>query len=221
MRVDCILLAAGSGRRFGGKKQFLDIDGKRIIDYSLRVIEKVDLIQRLVVVLPQEELEVEIKVNKQLIRVKGGKERQESVYNGLMALKSSDIVVIHDAARPFATPKMFKDSIDRVKEGCDGSITAYRAVDTIKRVVGDVVIETLDRSQIFIVQTPQTFIYEKLLKAHQYAISKGIFGTDDAYLMEVMGYKVCVNQGSFLNFKITSRDDFQLAQRLVRDGFLP
>ncbi|MCX7739220.1 MAG: 2-C-methyl-D-erythritol 4-phosphate cytidylyltransferase [Hydrogenothermaceae bacterium] len=215
MRIDCILLAAGSGRRFGGKKQFLEIKGKRIVDFSLETISKIKEVDRVVLILPPEELDFEVRVEREVIKVVGGKERQDSVYNGLKALGESDVVVIHDSARPFATVEMFKESIENVKRGCDGSITAYRAVDTIKRVIDGVVLETLERNQIYIVQTPQAFLYEKLLKAHYYGRERGILGTDDSYLMEIMGYRICVNEGSFLNFKITKREDMLLAERLI------
>lgn len=210
MRVDCILLAAGSGRRFGGKKQFMEIMGKRVIDHSLATIDKVEEIDRLFVVLPEEDMDIDIDVSKPVVKVKGGKERQDSVFNALRQIGDSDIVVIHDSARPFAATWMFRQAIENIKRGCDGSITAYKAVDTIKRVKDGVVVETLNRDEIYIVQTPQAFDYKKLMKAHQYAREKGILGTDDAYLMEVLGFMVCVNQGAFFNFKITVPEDLNL-----------
>lgn len=215
MRVDCILLAAGSGKRFGGKKQFMEIGGRRVIDYSLATIDKVEEIDRLFVVLPEENMDIDIDVSKPVVKVKGGKERQNSVFNALRQIGDSDIVVIHDSARPFATVSMFRQAIENIKRGCDGSITAYKAVDTIKKVKDGVVVETLNRDEIYIVQTPQAFDYKKLMKAHQYAREKGILGTDDAYLMETMGFRVCVNQGAFFNFKITVPEDLNLIQFFI------
>lgn len=210
MRIDCILLAAGSGKRFGGKKQFLQLKGKRVIDYSLEVIEHIDEIDRVFVVLHRDDMDVELRINKPVIKVEGGKERQDSVFNALMAIGECDIVVIHDSARPFANIKMFKDAIDNIKKGCDGSITAYKAVDTIKRVINGVVLETLNREELYIVQTPQAFDFRKLYLSHLHAKEKGILATDDSYLMELLGYKVCVNQGAFYNFKITTPEDLKL-----------
>ncbi|MEZ0323251.1 MAG: 2-C-methyl-D-erythritol 4-phosphate cytidylyltransferase [Hydrogenothermaceae bacterium] len=207
-----ILLAAGKGERFGSKKQFLTICGKRLIDFSLKTIEDIPEIDKVVVVLPEENIDLEIKSKKEVIKVVGGDERQESVFNGLKAVNKADIVVIHDSARPFATKEMFLEGIKNVREGWDGSITAYKSVDTLKKVIDNQVIQTLNREQIYVIQTPQTFKYEKLVKAHLNAKEKSILGTDDSYLMEIMGYRVCVNKGSFLNFKITNPEDILLAE---------
>lgn len=212
--VDCVLLAAGSGKRFGMKKQFLKIGGKRIVDHSLDKIQRIQEVNRVFVVLQKEDMDIEINISKPVIKVEGGKERQDSVFNALNAIGKGEIVVIHDAARPFATVEMFRDAIENVKNGCDGSITAYKSVDTVKRVKDGVVSETLNREEVYIVQTPQAFNFEKLLKAHRYAREKGILGTDDAYLMEVLGFKVCVNQGAFFNFKITTPDDLKMLNLL-------
>lgn len=214
--VVCILLAAGFGRRFGRKKQFVDLCGKKLLDFSLKTVENIPEIDKVVLVLPKEDMNVDIDLKKEVIKVEGGLERQDSVFNGLLAVKDTDIVVIHDSARPFATKDMFLEGIKNVKNGWDGSITAYRSVDTVKKVVDNQVMETLNREQIYIVQTPQTFNYEKLFKAHINAKEKGIKGTDDSYLMEVMGYKITVNQGSFLNFKITNPEDLILAEAVCK-----
>lgn len=215
MKIDCILLAAGSGKRFGGKKQFLYLKGKRVIDYSLEVIGKVREIDRVFVVLSKEDMDIELKADKPIIKVEGGKERQDSVFHALKAIDESDIVVIHDSARPFVDVSMFEEAIANVKEGgCDGSITAYKAVDTIKKVADGIVVETLNRDEIYIVQTPQAFKFKNLYNAHLYAREKGIHATDDASLMELFKYKICTNQGSFYNFKITTPEDLRLIQIL-------
>ncbi|MCX7759652.1 MAG: 2-C-methyl-D-erythritol 4-phosphate cytidylyltransferase [Hydrogenothermaceae bacterium] len=210
--VVCILLAAGEGKRFGTKKQFVNLCGKRLLDFSIRTVEEIPDIDKIVIVLPKEDINLEITSKKEFIKIEGGSERQESVFNGLLAIKEAEIVVIHDSARPFATKDMFMEGIKNVKDGWDGSITAYKSVDTVKKVIDNQIMETLNRENIYIVQTPQTFKYEKLLKAHINAKEKDIKGTDDSYLMEVMGYKITVNQGSFLNFKITNPEDILLAQ---------
>lgn len=213
--IGCILLAAGSGSRFGSKKQFMSIKGKRIIDFSLEVVESIDEIDEVVIVLPKEDLDVPIKIDKPFKKVCGGKERQYSVYNGLLQLERCDIVIIHDTARPFATKKMFLDGIQNVKSGWDGSITAYKSRDTIKEVCDKKVIKTLNRDLIYIVQTPQTFDYKKLLYSHQKALSENFLATDDSALMEKEGFKITVNEGSFLNFKITYPQDIKLAEALI------
>ncbi|MDM7273981.1 2-C-methyl-D-erythritol 4-phosphate cytidylyltransferase [Sulfurihydrogenibium azorense] len=214
--IGCILLAAGKGSRFGDKKQFLELGGKRILDYSIETVESLPQIDKVVVVLPQDSIDLKIKMSKDFEKVVGGSERQYSVYNGLLHLKNCDIVVIHDTARPFATSKMFLDGIENVKSGWDGSITAYKSRDTVKEVLNKKVVKTLDRESIYIVQTPQTFDYQKLLYAHKKALSENFLATDDSALMEREGFKITVNEGNFLNFKITYPEDLELAKALLK-----
>jgi 2-C-methyl-D-erythritol 4-phosphate cytidylyltransferase len=214
--IGCILLAGGKGNRFGAKKQFLEINGLKIFEYSLKTIEWVEEIDFVVVVLPKEDLDIEIKSSKKIIKVEGGSERQFSVYNGLRAIADCDIVAIHDSARPFATVNMFRDGIKNVKAGWDGSITAYRSPDTIKRVINNKIVETLNRDEIYIVQTPQVFDFKKLLKAHEYALENNILATDDSALMEKLGYRITVNEGSFFNFKITYLKDLEMVECFIK-----
>jgi len=217
MKVVAILLAAGSGKRFGEKKQFIKLKGEPLFQYSLNTINKVELIDEIVLVLPEENVDtVKVFSFKNVKKVAGGRERQDSVLNGLKAVEGADVVVIHDSARPFATEKMFIESITNVKNGWDGSITALNARDTIKRVKNNVVEKTLRRDELYIVQTPQAFDFEKLMEAHLKARQNNILGTDDSFLMEQMGYRITVNKGSVLNFKVTTKEDFILADCLVR-----
>ena len=218
MKVVAVLLAAGKGKRFGEKKQFIKLKGEPLFQYSLNTLNRIDLIDEIVLVLPEEDIE---RINPPsftpLKKVKGGKERQDSVFNALKSIEDADIVVIHDTARPFATEKMFIQSVENVKKGWDGSITAYGAKDTIKKVKEDTVVETLDRKELFIVQTPQAFDFKKLLNVQEKAKEEGIYGTDDSFLMERYGYKITINQGSVLNFKITTKEDLILANCLVKN----
>lgn len=217
MKVVAILLAAGSGKRFGEKKQFVKLKGEPLFQYSINTVNKIDLITDLILVLPEEDMDrIKVFSFKNVVKVAGGKERQESVFNALKKIEDADIVVIHDTARPFATEKMFLDSIKNVKNGWDGSITALRARDTIKEVKGNKVIKTLNRENLYIIQTPQTFIFSKLFDTHKKAKEKDIWGTDDSYLMEMEGYRITVNEGSTLNFKITTKEDILLANCLLR-----
>ncbi|NPA54270.1 MAG: 2-C-methyl-D-erythritol 4-phosphate cytidylyltransferase [Aquificae bacterium] len=216
MKIVAVLLAAGKGKRFGEKKQFIKLKGEPLFQYSLNTLNRLDVIDEIILVLPEEDLE---RINPPsftpLKKVAGGEERQDSVYNALQYIDNADIVIIHDTARPFATEKMFLQSIENVKKGWDGSITAYKAKDTIKVVENDNVKETLDREKLYIVQTPQAFDFKKLKEAHEKAKKEGFFGTDDASLMEKAGYKITVNPGSILNFKITTKEDLILANCLV------
>ncbi len=217
MKIVAVLLAAGSGKRFGEKKQFVKLKGEPLFQYSLNTVNKIDIITDVVLVLPEEDLErIKVFSFKDVIKVAGGEERQDSVFNALKQIEDADIVVIHDTARPFATEGMFLEGIENVKKGWDGSITAIKARDTVKVVEKKVVKSTLNRENLYIVQTPQVFVYEKLLSAHQKALTENIYGTDDSFLMERAGYKITVNKGSALNFKITTKEDIFLANCLVK-----
>ncbi len=219
MKVAAILLAAGEGKRFGEKKQFIKLKGEPLFQYSLNTINKIDEITEIILVLPEEDIErVKIFSFKNVKKVAGGKERQESVYNALKAINDADIVVVHDVARPFATENMFIEGIKNIKKGFDGSITAIPARDTIKRVKDNIVVETLNRDELYIVQTPQTFRFDILKRAHEKAVKDGFVGTDDASLVEWVGGKITINKGSVLNFKITTKEDLILANCLVGKG---
>ena len=217
MKVTAVLLAAGKGSRIGEKKQFIKLKGEPVFQYSLNTVNKIDLITDIVLVLPEEDLErVKVFSFKPVKKVAGGKERQNSVYNALKEIDNTDIVVIHDTARPFATEKMFIDGINNVKKGWDGSITALKARDTIKKVKDRKVVQTLKREELYIIQTPQTFDFRKLKDAHEKALKEGLTGTDDSFLMEKSGYRITVNEGSVLNFKITTKEDLVLANCLAK-----
>ncbi|WP_457642412.1 2-C-methyl-D-erythritol 4-phosphate cytidylyltransferase [Persephonella sp.] len=217
MKVTAVLLAAGKGSRIGEKKQFIKLKGEPVFQYSLNTVNKIDLITDIVLVLPEEDLErVKVFSFKPVKKVVGGKERQNSVYNALKEIDNTDIVVIHDTARPFATEKMFIDGINNVKKGWDGSVTALKARDTIKKVKDRKVVQTLKREELYIIQTPQTFDFRKLKDAHEKALKEGLTGTDDSFLMEKSGYRITVNEGSVLNFKITTKEDLVLANCLAK-----
>ena len=212
MKISVILLAGGKGKRFGQKKQFLELNGKPLYQYSVDTVDKIKEIDEIIFVVPEEDRNlVKIKTDKKLKFANSGKERQFSVYNGLQKVEG-DIVIIHDTARPFATEKMFIESIENVKKGFDGSITAFKSRDTIKKVENNKILKTLNRENLYIVQTPQTFVYSKLLKAHQNAQKNNIIGTDDSYLMEILGYNITINEGSFFNIKLTYKEDLILAK---------
>ncbi len=218
MKIVSVLLAGGKGKRFGEKKQFIKINNEPLFQYSLNIVNKIDLINEIILVLPEEDIDrIKIFSFKPVKKVVGGKERQNSVYNALKEIGNADIVIIHDTARPLATEKMFIDGIENVKRGFDGSITAIPSRDTIKKYKNDLIEQTLDRNSLLIVQTPQTFRFDKLMEAHERALKDGIIGTDDSFLMERLGYKITYNLGSPLNFKITTKEDIILAKCLLKD----
>jgi 2-C-methyl-D-erythritol 4-phosphate cytidylyltransferase len=197
-----IVVAAGSGRRFGTAKQFEPLLGRRVLDWSTAAAEAV--CDGVVTVLPPDRLEPGTHP--------GGASRSASVRAGLAAVpETADIVVVHDAARPLAGPELFRRVIAAVRAGADAAIPVVPVADTIKRVRGDRVTETLDRASLVAVQTPQAFRAEALRKAH----ATGSDATDDAALIEAQGGIVVTVEGDRRNFKLTSPDDLLVAAALL------
>jgi 2-C-methyl-D-erythritol 4-phosphate cytidylyltransferase len=209
MKRSVILLAGGEGRRFGTKKQYIPLGGKPLYMHSLEKV--LDLFEEVILVLPEEDLQ-KVKVSPKVKKVAGGKERQDSVLEGILQAEG-DIVIIHDCARPFASKELFL----KVSELGDfeGKICALPVRDTLKQVSEGMVIKTIDRTGLWHSQTPQAFLRKVLLECHFRARSEGFFATDDAMLLERYGYKVGVVMGEPTNIKITYPEDLILAQRLL------
>ncbi|MEK0415662.1 MAG: 2-C-methyl-D-erythritol 4-phosphate cytidylyltransferase [Actinomycetota bacterium] len=200
-----VVVAAGSGTRFGGPKQFEMMGDRRVMDWAVAIAREAS--DGVVVVLPPDVAEKEG-------GVAGGATRSESVRKGLAAVpKNATIICVHDAARPFANEDDFARVIEAVVDGADGAVPAIPVADTIK-VVDDTgqVVRTPARGSLRAVQTPQAFRAEMLRRAHA---SNGE-GTDDAALVETEGGKVVVVDGDVLNRKITTRDDLEWARAQQR-----
>ena len=146
--------------------------------------------------------------------VAGGETRQHSVRNGLSRV-SSELVAVHDGARPFATAELLRSVIDAVREA-DAAVPVLPVDDTIKRVAGDAVVETVDRRGLFRAQTPQVFRTDVLRRAHEAAEADGFIATDDAQLVEHYGGRVVAVPGSWSNIKITRADDLPLAEAMLQ-----
>ncbi len=202
-----IVVAGGSGNRFGTLKQYEELGAERVIDRSVRIARAVS--DGVVVVVPAADAVAEG-------GVAGGATRAESARNGLAAVPAeATIICVHDAARPLATADLYAAVVDAVVEGADGAIPGIAVTDTIKRVDGTgVVVETPDRSTLVAVQTPQAFRASVLRAAH----ATGAEGTDDASLVEARGGRVVVVPGSPLNRKITQPQDLEWARSLVEAG---
>lgn len=221
--VGVVIPAAGGGSRFGGEKQFKDLGGRAVILHSLSVFLEVGSVTQVAVAVSRNNIEpfsTAIKTFRgfeKVIVVEGGKRRQDSVLAALNVLNpETETVCIHDAARPFVTPEMIQAGIFACKE-YDGAVTALPITDTVKIVEpGGVLIRgTRDRSDLWGAQTPQTFKRAKLEKALAYSIEKNISATDEAFLMEELGYSVCVVPGSPENIKITRPEDWKLAEAIL------
>ena len=155
-----------------------------------------------------------LELSKPIKVVTGGNTRQQSVYNGLLeADKSSDLICIHDAVRPFVNESLIKKSLDSINDH-DGVIVALPSTDTVKRVVGDQILETIPRETIWRAQTPQIFFKGPLLEALKLAQSEKINGTDEASLLERIGYQIGFVEGSPFNIKITTSQDWIFAEAI-------
>ncbi|MEY3805190.1 MAG: 2-C-methyl-D-erythritol 4-phosphate cytidylyltransferase [Actinomycetota bacterium] len=195
-----IVVAAGSGLRFGRAKQFEVIGGKKIVDWAVEEASKHSA--GVVVVLPAGQAN-------QPGQVEGGNTRSESVRRGLAAVPDeATVICVHDAARPFASPAIFQRVISAVVDGADAAVPGIAVVDTIKQInESNVVVSTPRRETLRAVQTPQAFRAESLRRAHANAGE----GTDDAALIEKINGEVVIVEGEVVNRKITTREDLEWA----------
>lgn len=228
MQISAIIAAGGRGKRMNSalSKQFLCIKGHPILSYTLNIFEAVDEIKEIVLVVGPADIDytrehiIKKYRYKKVRMVEGGQERQDSVYNGLKGLSpQTDIVVIHDAVRPFVKRDMIFKSIEMAK--------TYKAVgvavpvkDTIK-VVGEdgFVKSTPERKNLWAIQTPQTFDYDLIVYAHEKARRDGFYGTDDTVLVERLGHNVKIIEGAYENLKITTPEDIIIAENFVALGY--
>ncbi|MDC2867179.1 MULTISPECIES: 2-C-methyl-D-erythritol 4-phosphate cytidylyltransferase [unclassified Bacillus (in: firmicutes)] len=218
-----IIPAAGQGKRMGAGKNklFLQLDDVPIIIHTLRAFEKDDQCRQIILAINEsersyfEELLQNYYIQKDIQFVQGGNERQDSVYNALMYAREGEYVLVHDGARPFVTKKMIEDVLQMAKEK-GASICAVPVKDTIKKVMHDAVVETVERSQLRAVQTPQGFHVPILLEAHESAKQADFLGTDDASLIERLSKEVGVVEGSYYNIKVTTPEDLVIAESFLR-----
>jgi 2-C-methyl-D-erythritol 4-phosphate cytidylyltransferase/2-C-methyl-D-erythritol 2,4-cyclodiphosphate synthase len=217
-----LVVAAGSGLRLGGEtpKQFLPLAGKPLLRHCLETFANHPRIDGVKVVINEtyRALYDEAVTGLDLPPpAMGGATRQESVRNGLESLAPDrpDLVLIHDAARPFIDNPTIDRTIDALREH-DGALVAVQVVDTLKRADGKFSGETVDRTGLWRAQTPQGFHFGRILAAHRQAIS-GPEMTDDAAVAEAAGMKVVLVQGIVNNFKVTTRPDFERAEHMMAE----
>jgi 2-C-methyl-D-erythritol 4-phosphate cytidylyltransferase len=223
--ASAIIVAAGKGIRMNDptRKQYLDLAGRPILAHSVMIFDICELIDKIFLVLPKEDIEYYRKNIVPLMELKnglnlvpGGEERQNSVYNGLQAMdKKTDTVVVHDGVRPFIQPEKLELCILGARK-FGACILGIPAGDTVKCVDKSGFIEkTLERDSIWLAQTPQAFKYELIIRAHETARRDGYTGSDDASLVERLGVGVKIIRGSKNNIKITVREDLVIARAML------
>ena len=222
MTYQVIIPAAGQGKRMGAGKNklLLELDGKPVFIYTLMVFEDDDLCSGIILAINgQEEREIKNLLNHHGIKkviglVPGGAERQDSVYNGVKSLKGDGIVLVHDAARPFINSEQIHELVAAAEQN-GASILAVPIKDTVKKAKDKKVVETIERSSLWAVQTPQAFRMSLLRKAHEKASEEGFLGTDDSSLVERLGKDVIIVEGNYDNIKLTTPEDLFFAKTII------
>jgi len=221
-----IIAAAGSGTRMASErpKQFLQLAGIPIIFHTLRAFEQCDSIQEIIVVLQADAsaafLDVASKhgLRKVARVVPGGVTRAESVKRGLLAIRAAtaEIVAVHDGVRPFVTTDEINRTVAAAQKH-EAAILVSRATDTVKQVQNDSVVRTLERSELRHALTPQCFRYELLRRAYELVDVSDPSLTDDSVLVEQLGVRVAIVEGSSRNIKITTPEDMLMAESILKD----
>lgn len=222
--VSAVVLAGGRGKRMGytKSKQYIDLNGKPILYYTLNLFINNKNIDKVILVIPEDELEFCRKevLDKYNLKVDliafGGRERQDSVYNGLKKAYGSDIVLIHDGARPFVSKRIIEDGI-KYASIYGAAAPGVIPKDTIKiKSEDNFSLETPNRNNLVAVQTPQVFDYNLICNCHEKVRKQHIDVTDDTMVVEVFGNNVYLYEGEYTNIKITTPEDLILAKYLVK-----
>jgi 2-C-methyl-D-erythritol 4-phosphate cytidylyltransferase len=223
MPYQVIIPAAGQGKRMGAGKNklLLEIRGVPVFIHTLRVFESdPDCTGILLAVNPAEQAEIEellsfYDIKKAAGLVPGGSERQYSVHNAVKQLQGDGIAMVHDAARPFVEQHLIS-KLMRAAEQDGAAVLAVPVKDTVKKADGNQILETVERSSLWAVQTPQAFRVSTLLHIHQKAAEEDCLGTDDASLAERLGIPVKIVEGNYDNIKLTTPEDLYFAEAIIR-----
>lgn len=221
--VSAIIVSAGNSARMGGRnKQFIQIDGMPVIARSVKAFHDLDLIDEIVIVTREADIDLikglvnDYGFNKVSNIVAGGETRQLSVYNGVInSSNKSDIVVIHDGARPLVTSKVITETVKTATE-FGAAATGVKVKDTVKQVNDfNEIVATPDRKYLRFIQTPQVFKKQLYLEAVNTVENSKDF-TDDCMLIEAYGRTVCFVDGDYENIKITTPEDVELAENYLK-----
>ncbi len=212
MRVYAVVVAAGKGARFGAKKQFELLRGKPVIEYSLDILRPFS--ERVIIAAQKEDFDFLRKRYHDVDVIEGGKERMHSVWNALKTINNEGIVLIHDAARPLIDEAFVKKVLDvAIEHG--SAVPVIPIAETVKLVREETIEKTIDRSMLFLAQTPQAFKLGKLKEAYQKAIVSGEIYTDDSAVWERWCGKPFTVEGSRKNVKITTKEDMRVVSCLL------
>ncbi len=223
MKYSVVIPAAGQGKRMNlsKNKQFLLLEDKPIIIHTLEIFQNDDWCEEIIVVANLYEVEEmrelidKFTLTKVRKVVPGGNERQQSVHNGLKAVTGVKIVLIHDGARPFITINRIHELVVATTEN-EAAILAVPVKDTVKSCQEQMILHTIDRSNLWSAQTPQAFQLQTIIEAHQWAENNDFLGTDDASLLEQLHKKVTIVAGDYYNIKITTPEDIVFAQAILQ-----
>ncbi|MEK4231168.1 2-C-methyl-D-erythritol 4-phosphate cytidylyltransferase [Solibacillus sp. FSL H8-0538] len=222
MRYEVVLPAAGSGKRMGAGKNklFLQLQDRPILIHTLTVFEQdANCTGIWLAVKPEERTFIqELLTAYGMTKVKGlpagGEERQHSVHSCIKEMKEVDIVLVHDAARPFITQEIIVRLAQTAYEK-GAAIAGVRAKDTMKKVTEGVITETVDRESLWVIQTPQAFRFDLIKEAADVAEKIGFLGTDEAMLVERLGHKVHIVESSYENVKMTTKEDLLFGEAIL------
>lgn len=218
--VSAIIVAAGRGERMqaGMNKVFMDLDGKSVVEHTIVAMSN-SVVDELIIVASVHEIDKMRKIadkyspNTKIVR--GGEDRQQSVFNALNAA-TGDIVCIHDGARCLITPEIINNVIEDCKK-YGAATVGVNCKDTMKLIGDDGYISsTIYRDKLYMIQTPQVFYKEKILEYHNRAKCDNLKVTDDSSLYELYGGKVYISEGSYENIKITTPDDYFIALEILK-----
>jgi len=221
-----VIVAGGKGTRMGStiNKQYLELNGKAVLAHTINQFEQCHKIDEIIVVTGEDEVDYctkQIWIKYGFLKIKsivpGGKRRQDSVYNGLLGVSpKTQVVLIHDGARPLIKEEQIKASIEGAME-VGACVVGVPVKDTIKICdQNQLIIQTPSRDTLWAVQTPQTFQYDRILKAYEEAIKNDLQATDDAMMVEAIGYPVKMIHGRYDNIKITTPEDLVIARGMIR-----
>jgi 2-C-methyl-D-erythritol 4-phosphate cytidylyltransferase len=226
MKCTVIVASGGEGKRFGADipKQYLDLVGIPIIIRTLQVIDKVNSIDNVIIALDPNSRDFISKqiskhgIGKRIDLVDSGKERFNTVYNALQSdvIKDTDIILVHDAVRPFASVKLFENIIVAADK-YGAAVPGLLPKETIKSIDSNFVNDTIDRNSLRNIQTPQGFSKDILIDSYKRMNAEDMLITDDASLAEKSGYPVYVIEGEEWNIKITTPLDFIFAESYIRN----